>query len=290
MTTQQDNTLPTLQFAVATWKPDGIRRFAAIIPPSVPGVSYVVSWQAHDNAAVPETLLQRADVQVLRFDGEGQVANRNNALAACVADIIVIADDDVQYDMAMVKHLRYVYDHEPHVDVVTFTVTRPGLCSRPENPQWLTHFPQGYYVAAFELSLRRSTAGWMRFNPMLGLNARSEMCAGEDEMFLVDALRFGLRCMYVPLEVGRHPHASTGARIPTPQVLQAQGCVLAALFGKAKGRFYIFEKSMRIWRKYGISPLRTLPPMLRGASRLAQVQRVSDEVCKRPKIQLFSPR
>ncbi len=78
------NELPTLDLLVATHRPEGILRVAQMVLPPIAGVRYVVSWQNHHDAPEPE-VLKRPDVTILRFDGVGLSANRNNALANCTA-------------------------------------------------------------------------------------------------------------------------------------------------------------------------------------------------------------
>lgn len=87
----------TLQVAIPTHAPEGISRIERVLLPPREGVGYVVSWQDHRNARIPDAVAARDDVEVLRFDGRGLSANRNNALEHCRADIILIGDDDLVY-------------------------------------------------------------------------------------------------------------------------------------------------------------------------------------------------
>ena len=69
----------TVDIAIITYKPEGIERLSKMQLPQMEGVRYVVSWQAHELASVPEELL-RDDIVVYRFDKNGQSYNRNNAI------------------------------------------------------------------------------------------------------------------------------------------------------------------------------------------------------------------
>ena len=70
----------TLDLALITFGPDGIRRVGAMNLPRIDGVHYVVSWQCGGDAAVPASLI-RPDISVCRTQSRGAAVNRNNAIA-----------------------------------------------------------------------------------------------------------------------------------------------------------------------------------------------------------------
>lgn len=51
-----------LDVAISTYQPQGLQRVADMNLPQVEGVRYVVSWQQHGGARIPEQLL-RNDVK-----------------------------------------------------------------------------------------------------------------------------------------------------------------------------------------------------------------------------------
>ena len=89
--------IPTkLDIAIATYGPDGIQRVASCRLPRVQDVKYVVSWQQHEGAPIPDELL-RDDVEIYRFDGVGQSINRNNAFNHCTSEWVMVGDDDLVF-------------------------------------------------------------------------------------------------------------------------------------------------------------------------------------------------
>lgn len=46
----------TLDVLICTYTPDGIRRVAGMNLPALEGVTYIVSWQEHADAPVPDSL------------------------------------------------------------------------------------------------------------------------------------------------------------------------------------------------------------------------------------------
>lgn len=220
--------LPTLDLAVATHRPEGIRRVASMVLPPIPGVRYIVSWQSHDNTPVPAELLGRPDVVIHRFDGTGLSNNRNNAIDHASADIILFADDDVIYSPEGLRQLRQVFADNPEVDLATFRSQHGDLSRFPDRSVRLrSRLPKGYSVASFEIAFRRSRCGAWHCCPELGLGA-PRLHGGEDEMFLLSAIKRGFDCRYYPITIGAHPHESTGTKAKmTDGNLLAAGCVIA---------------------------------------------------------------
>lgn len=234
----------TLDLAIVTHRPEGISRVAAMRLPAMAGVRYVVSWQSHDGAPVPKALM-RDDVEVHRFDGTGISANRNNALAHCRADIVLFADDDIEIRPEGLRGVRRVYEENPEVDVATFRSEHGDMSRFPAVEADLTHgFPKGYSVSSIELSLRRATAGDLRCCPELGIGS-GRFLGGEDEAFLLTAIRRGLNCRFFPVTVCSHPDESTGTKSGL-----SDGNILAAgmVIALAYPRTAFMRVPLKAWR------------------------------------------
>ena len=254
----------TVDIAIITYKPEGIERLSKMQLPQMEGVRYVVSWQAHESASVPEELL-RDDIVVYRFDKNGQSYNRNNAIEHCEADIVILSDDDVELRADGIRELIKVYEENPQIDFVTFKTQRFGAPKYPEHAtKLLSPLPKNYHVACFELSFRRATAGWLRACPELGLNS-PRMHGGEDEMILHTAIKRGLQCWFYPIEVCAHNHSSTGTKQHlTKENLRASGCVIALMY-PTTAFLRVPLKAWRISRVRRASLLTALRFMLQGA-------------------------
>lgn len=220
----------TLDLAIVTHRPEGISRVAAMQLPAMEGVRYVVSWQSHEGAPVPPELM-RDDVEVHRFNGTGIAANRNNALAHCRADIVLFADDDITVNPEGLTGVRRVYEENPDVDVATFRSGYGDMSRFPATEADLTQgFPKGYSVSSIEMSLRRATAGSLRCCPELGIGS-GRFLGGEDEAFLLTAIRRGLNCRFFPVTVCSHPDESTGTKNDLSDGnIRAAGVVIALAY------------------------------------------------------------
>lgn len=221
------NTLPTLDVLIVTHAPEGIGRVAAMNPPRLDGVNYIVSWQNHGDSPVPDSLLGRDDFRIYRFDGKGVSANRNNALDHSTADIMLIADDDLIYSPENLLTVRRVMAENPEVDYASFMYDGPDRKQYPDRVTDISVVPENFYQTTFEIALRADTAaGSLRFNPLFGPGA-PVLTAAEDEMFYLTARHRGVKMRFFPYVIATHPDTTTGSRVVTDAgVVKASGAVI----------------------------------------------------------------
>lgn len=234
----------TVDFTLITHRPEGIRRIAAMTLPQIEGVRYIISWQAHEDYPVPISLL-RNDIEVWRLDAPGISANRNNVISHCSADIIIISDDDVILYEDGIKAVRKIYEDNPDLDLATFVSLHGDMSKFPQAETPLTlPLPKGYSVASVEMSFRnRGKAAQLRFCPEFGLGSGRYTC-GEDELFLLSAIKRGLDCRFFPITVCAHPLPSTGMKRLTTSQMKAQGAVIALTYGASA----ILRIPLKAWR------------------------------------------
>ncbi|MCM1348490.1 MAG: glycosyltransferase [Firmicutes bacterium] len=255
----------TLDVAIVTWLPEGIRRVAAMNLPAVEGVRYIVSWQEYGaEADIPAELRDREDLEVHLFDGRGVSANRNNAIRHCTADIILNGDDDLSYTPDELKAVIKTFEKNPEVHVATFAYH--GSVKRYPTEKTVLGFPlpKHYSVGAIEIAYRRECSRQLMFDELYGPGAPVWQGA-EDEKFLYDARRMGLNCTFFPIKITtHHGGASTGARpLLTKGAAAASGRIIRLEF-PASWPLRILLKSLRQWRM-GACFLFTLHHQWRGA-------------------------
>jgi len=234
----------SLDIAVATFGEEGIARVGRMLQPPRADVRYVVSWQQHEGITVPEILL-RDDVDVLRVDGIGVSDNRNNAISHCRADLIHFADDDIEYLPDSFDRIISAFQDNPSADIALFKAIYPYRKKYPENSCDISlPFPKDYYASSIEIACRRQTAGRLRFNPLLGLGA-PVLTSGDDEFFIISAIRRGFHCRFINTTICRHPHFSTGnGRAVTDGVLRSSGCIISIIYPFS----YIIRLPLKAWR------------------------------------------
>lgn len=218
----------TLDLAIVTHRPEGIARVATQKLPKMKGVRYIVSWQAHENFPLPPSLVGRNDVEVHRLDAKGVSNNRNNALDHCRADVVLLADDDIDYEADSLLEVVKVFEENPDVDVATFKSIHENWRTFPKIPTTLKRrLPKKYYASSIEIALRRSTAGDLRCHPEIGPGA-PYIQSGDDEVLLLSAIMRSLVCKFFPVTICVHPGESTGNRGKQSKgVIRGFGCVTA---------------------------------------------------------------
>ncbi len=258
--------LPSLDLAVVTHRPEGIERVARMVLPPVEGVRYVVSWQDSRGASVPDSLAARPDVEIYRFEGKGISANRNNAFDHCRSDIVLFSDDDLIYNKEGLMRLREVYKENPTLDLATLQSQHGDPSRFPAGETRLTvNYPAGYSVCSIEISFRRKSLGALRLCPELGLGA-PKLGAGEDEMFLLSAIKRGKDCRFFPITVCSHPADSTGSKRRLSRAyLRASGCVIALSY-PLTSFLRIPLKAWRLSRSGRSGFFRALGSLTRGAT------------------------
>lgn len=262
----------TLDLAIVTHRPEGIARVAAMNLPVIDGVRYIVSWQNHDNAPVPESLL-RDDIEIYRFEGPGISLNRNNAYDHCRGDIILNSDDDLIYTPEQLKSVIKVFEDNTEVDVATFKVNMSGCPVYPTHSLRLTDpLPKGYWVASVNIAFRRESTGNLRMHPALGLGSE-QMHGGEDELFMLAAVRRGLNCRFFPIVICSHPQESTGTKTTlTDANIRSMGCYITIATPKT-AIIRIPLKALRLYRAKQAGFMFALRHLIEGAKLAPSILR-----------------
>ena len=218
----------TLEVLICTID-NGISQIPQLLLPHIDGVSYLVSWQhsTHDQITAPDELL-RDDVKVVHLQGRGLSRNRNSALRNATADICLIADDDCTYRPEYFASIINTFKNDTTLDLATFRMKHSYEGKAyPKHSFNLKHFERGYYVTSFEIAFRRtSVQGKLEFNELFGLGA-PVLQSGEENVFIIEALKQGLHCRYYPIIVVEHNHATTSStRVGNPGVIMAEGAYI----------------------------------------------------------------
>lgn len=225
----------TLDVAIATYMPEGIKRVEKMLStlPETEGINYIVSWQQHQEAQVPESLQQRPDVYIYRFEEKGLSRNRNNALVHCKGDLIYFADDDLILTLEAFETIKQRFEEYRDTQVATFKMKEKGTKIYPEEITELKFYlPKGYNIGACQIAIRKEVSNKLKFNEDFGLGS-GKYEVGEDELFHLEARKMGLKCRFFPDIVASHPHPATGKReIKDPRVIQGFGVLILKSFPK----------------------------------------------------------
>ena len=248
-----------LEVLVCTRGIDGIKRVAAMKLPRVDGVGYLVSWQ-DGGTEVPGELC-RDDVRVVSTPTTGLSNNRNEAFRASEAGLLLVADDDLTYTAEGLRSVIDVMVSHPDIDFATFKHGGDDHKWFPDYEFDLSRVVRNYYVTSFELVVRRamvSGAGAVLFDPQFGIGA-PRFHAGEEELFVADALKAGYSGRFFPIEIVTHHGLTTGCKPMTRGVLEAQGACIGERYPwwSALPRLGVVA-----WRHYRANRCHLVPAML----------------------------
>lgn len=214
-------------------------------------ICYVVSMQYTDDLfldQIPEELLQRDDVRVYPYFGAGLSANRNHALRHCTTELAIIADDDAHYTLDDLEAVMHLAEDHPEVGVYCLQVSHTDGKPHRNYPAYsfdYAHQPRGNYFVSCELVLR-TDALLPTFDIRFGLGAPFLGC-GEEEVFLYQAYRLGVKVHYFPLHLCTIPESpTTGSQFLTnKKVRHAKGAVLYVMHGLIGGLLRITLTALR---------------------------------------------
>lgn len=255
----------TLDLAISTFGREGIKKVEKMLLAPQKDVRYVVSWQEHCNAVLPEAIRGRSDVRVWRLDKKGLSNNRNNAIAHCSADIVLIADDDLIYYADSFQRVVKAFEQSRELDLATFRVKFKRTKNYPQDGCRLgIPLPKGYFVTSMEIAFRRKRTVGLSFNPLLGLGAPDMFC-GEEEIFLLEAIKSGLMCRHIGEYICDHPGDTTGCKA-TPGILMGQGYVIKRHYPMSAFP-RLLMKAYRISKRGDVSCLRALRFLVKGAMK-----------------------
>jgi len=190
--------------------------------------------------------------RVFDYAERGLSKSRNRALQHAAAGIALIADDDVRHPPAAPARVAAAFAAHPRADIITFQAQTPaGAPFKKYQTRARRHTARSIMrVSSWEIALRVESirAAGLRFDERFGLGA--EFPTGEENIFLIDALRRGLRLRYQPQVIAIHPAASSGADLSTAAAIEAKGAAHRRMFGAA---FLPVALAFAV-KKYRLSP------------------------------------
>lgn len=208
----------TVDILICTYN-EGILECDKILLKRDKDIRYTISHQLTDDnyERIPNSLLNRSDVDVYQIKSKGLSANRNNALKHAKGDICIIADDDVEYNIEDIKNLIYLYENNKSTDIIVGKIRtfdneqeyKKYSCS----PCFIRKKSVGS-VSSIEISFRRNRVieNGIKFDTRFGLGGLMYP-KGEECIFLNDCLKQNLIIKYFPFYMVKHPRLSSTSNI-----------------------------------------------------------------------------
>lgn len=204
---------PKLQVLICACGADGLNRIARSHHPAVERVEYLVSWQTGDAdvSDIPASL-RRPDMKIYPSSTKGLSVNRNLSIEKSTAPLLLIGDDDVSYSKEGLEAVIDAFGSHPDCDLLAFRY-RSDSHPRyyPDCECSVFDTPKGYFVCSIEIAFRRSSVkDRIRFNENFGIGAIFP--SGEEDIFLSDCKKRGLKGVHIPVEIECHEGPTTSDR------------------------------------------------------------------------------
>ena len=204
------------QVFICVYGLEGMKRVQKTLHPAADGVEYVIMRQLAPGESGDErfpALEAGQDYRIIVTPTLGIAANRNEALRHATAPAILITDDDIQLHEGALKTIMDEFDRHPEADIISFKFDSDyHNKSYPDYSFDLRRMPRFFYVSAMEIALRPARVRHrLAFNEAFGINTHFK--GGEEDIFVIDALKRGLTWLFIPATVMYHPGLTTGTRL-----------------------------------------------------------------------------
>jgi len=149
------------------------------------------------------------NIRMLSFKEKGLSKSRNRALQNAQGDICLIADDDVRYHDDYVDKVINAHTEYADYDIIVFAVPTTNI---DREKKYYTRVKRMGYVrslkiASFEISFKRKSIidNKILFNEEFGAGS-GQYSMGEENIFIYQCLKKGLKILYLPIEIGLVTH------------------------------------------------------------------------------------
>lgn len=143
-------------------------------------------------------------VRMISTTERGLSNSRNMAIENAQGDICLLCDDDEYFHPQYESTILGAFQRLPEADIMIFEIENQP-CRLKKSVRRLRHL-ELLRVSSWQIAFRRDVV-WksgVRFDPLMG--AGSGNGAQEENKFLMDCYRAGLKVYYVPEVIGRVEH------------------------------------------------------------------------------------
>jgi len=150
-----------------------------------------------------ETMIEENTVRMISTSHRGVGKNRNTALLNAEEGICLFADDDVTYVDTYPAIVKQAFNEISDADIIIFNLTtksdrKPKNCTKVRRCRIWNILSYGTYRIGFRLQEINKANVW--FTQLFGGGAKYP--SGEDTIWLIDALRKGLKIYTYPVVIG----------------------------------------------------------------------------------------
>ncbi len=177
-------------------------------------------------------------IKVYNFNERGVGLNRNNALMRANADIVLMADDDIEYVDDYEKIIIQEFENNPKADMIVFNLEKKNKEKEriyiKKSKRIHMYNCLRYGTARYAFRLNKIREKNIYFSLLFGGGAKYS--CGEDSIFILEALKKGLRVFVSNKNIGYIcERKSTCFNGYNEKFFFDRGVLFKCLFGKLAG-------------------------------------------------------
>jgi len=176
---------------------------------------------------------ENKNIRMYNYNEVGLSKSRNRALKNAKGDKCIIADDDTKFKKNIFDIIDKSFKNNPCADIITFQVeTFEGSLFKDYSSNEFWHNKRTILkVSSIEIVFKkdRIIKNNISYDELFGLGA--EYNSGEENIFLMDCLKKGLKIKYVPIPIVIHPKESSGKNLTKKNGVLSKGALISRLFG-----------------------------------------------------------
>ena len=153
---------------------------------------------------------------------KGLSRSRNRLIEKATTDIGIITDDDVTFVKDYDQIIEYAYKEHPDADIITFNVKMGDKIIGSSNYKKHNRISI-MSVSSIQISFRLDSIRNknIKFDEKFGLGSIYK--AGEENIFLNDCLKNGLKIIHIPIVINEHPDVATTGEKWDENLVKAKG-------------------------------------------------------------------
>lgn len=208
-------------------------------------------------------------VKMVNTTERGLSRSRNMAISHAKSDICLISDDDEVFVSDVVDRVVKAYEEHPEADVISFKVDGTES-SKKKYAQKVSRvgYLNAMHIASVQISFRRNSIlqNGITYDPEMG--AGTGHGCGEENKFLFDCLRKGLRVVHVPVTIASLEDRGESRWFKgwTERFFLERGWATARYLGKPLAIVYAVYYAIKKRKAYGkdVSVWKALKNMVKG--------------------------
>jgi len=177
----------------------------------------------------------RRDIRFLPLDSLGVARSRNAVISSAKGNYIAFADDDARpLSRGQSEALAFL---DANADVAVLAGRSVDLTGHPrkryaKGARKLNRWNSAKF-GTIEIIARKAPllSRKLTFDERFGAGATNYL--GDEYIFLTDAMKLGLRCLFRPVDLAEHDAESSGTNFGTPADASVRSAIFDRVFGRA---------------------------------------------------------